>query len=238
VHEAYKAYDYKRLTNALMMFLSSDLSAFYFDIRKDRLYCDPKSSAARKAAIKVIDQILTHILLWMAPLLPFTAEDAWQSRFPSADSIHLTLLPQTPSAWHDKKLAHHWSQIRIARRVVTGALEVARAQGLCGSSLEMAPQVFVKDPALFSILGTIDFAQICITSSLSLEQSSGPKDAFRLPDVPEVAVICHKAQGRKCERSWKISPDVGADSRYPHVTPRDAQALYEWEQEQVKLAHV
>ena len=221
-----------------MAFLSTDLSAFYFDIRKDRLYCDPRSSLGRKAALKVIDQILTHVLLWMAPLLPFTTEDAWQARFPSEDSVHLAVLPKTPHAWRNPDLAQQWSYIRTVRRVVTGALEVARTQGLCGSSLEMAPQVFVKDLSLLNLLETIDFAEICITSGLSLEKGSGPQDAFCLPDVPDVAVICHKAQGRKCERSWKISPDVGTDPRYPYVTPRDAQALYEWEQEHAKLAHV
>jgi isoleucyl-tRNA synthetase len=238
VHEAYKTYDFRHLTSTLMTFLSTDLSAFYFDIRKDRLYCDPLSSPARKASLKVIDQILLHTTLWIAPILPFTAEDIWEARFPSDDSVHLALLPSVPNSWENETLHDYWSRVRTIRRVVTGALEVARAHGLCGSSLEMAPQVFIEDAKTLEELQTIDFGEICITSAFSFSKGKGPDDAFRLSDVPGVAVVCHKAQGQKCQRSWKISPDVGQDSRYPHVTPRDAQALYEWEQERTRMLHV
>jgi isoleucyl-tRNA synthetase len=99
----------------------------------------------------------------------------------------------------------------------------------------MAPHVFIEDAECLAELQTIDFAEVCITSALSFGRGPGPQEAFRLLDVPGVSVVCHRAQGQKCERSWKISPDVGQDPRYPNVTPRDAQALYEWEQERTKM---
>ena len=114
------------------------------------------------------------------------------------------------------------------RRVVTGALEIERALKRIGSSLESAPQVFVTDATLAALLQGIDFADVCITSSIEIAVGEGPQDAFRLDDVSGVAVVHKQAQGRKCARSWRISPDVGRDADYPDVTPRDAQALREW----------
>jgi len=114
------------------------------------------------------------------------------------------------------------------RRVVTGALELERAAKRIGSSLESAPLVYVSDPDLFGALVDIDLAEVSITSGATLVQGDGPPTAFRLPDVPGVAVVPALAEGRKCARSWKISAAVGSDPQYPDVTPRDAQALREW----------
>jgi isoleucyl-tRNA synthetase len=114
------------------------------------------------------------------------------------------------------------------RRVVTGALELERAGKRIGSSLEAAPVVHVADPDLFAALVDVDLAEISITSGATLVQGEGPREAFRLPDVPGVAVVPALAEGRKCARSWKISPAVGSDPQFPDVTPRDAQALREW----------
>ena len=131
--------------------------------------------------------------------------------------------------YRDEALAEKWKQIRRVRAVVTGALELERAGKRIGSSLEAAPHVFIADEALRAALEGVDFAEVCITSGLVLAQGDGPAEAFRLADVPGVAVVPARAEGRKCARSWKISPAVGQDPQYPDVTPRDAQALREWE---------
>jgi isoleucyl-tRNA synthetase len=230
VRQAYADFDFKRIFAALNAFMTSDLSAFYFDIRKDALYCDPISSLTRKACLTVLDQLFRSTVTWLAPMLPFTAEEAWLARHPSADgSVHLELFPQVPASWRDEALAEKWRKVRNVRRVITGALEIARAGKRIGSSLEAAPMVYVSDPELFGALVDIDLAEVSITSAATLVEGEGPPDAFRLDDVRGVAVEVRLAEGRKCARSWKILPSVGSDPAYPDVSPRDAQALREWD---------
>jgi isoleucyl-tRNA synthetase len=230
VREAYRAFDYKRIFAQLSAFMTSDLSAFYFDIRKDALYCDPASSHKRKAALTTVNHLFRCTVTWLAPILCFTAEEAWLSRYgESAPSVHLQTFPEVPASWRDDALAEKWRKIRAVRRVVTGALELERAQKRIGSSLEAAPVVHVVDAELFAAIVDADLAEICITSHATLAEGDGPADAFRLDDVRGVAVEPARAHGRKCARSWRISESVGADPDYPDVTPRDAQALREWE---------
>jgi isoleucyl-tRNA synthetase len=134
-----------------------------------------------------------------------------------------------PSSWRDDSLAEKWRKVRLVRRVVTGALEVERARKRIGSSLEAAPVVYICDPDLFAALVDIDLAEVSITSAATLVEGEGPPGAFRLDDVAGVAVEVRLAQGKKCARSWKVLPSVGSDPAYPDVSPRDAQALREWE---------
>jgi isoleucyl-tRNA synthetase len=227
VRDAYSRFDHKRVVARLSSFLNSDLSAFYFDIRKDALYCDPPSSAKRLAALEAIEQIFRCVTLWLAPILVFTSEEAWLSRYSQKASVHLETLPEVPANWRDDALAAKWEKIRRIRAVVTGALEIERAQKRIGSSLEAAPQVFIADETFRAVLDGVDFAEVCITSDISIASGEGPADAFRLDEVAGVAVVPGRAEGRKCARSWRISPLVGADPEYPDVTPRDAEALRE-----------
>jgi isoleucyl-tRNA synthetase len=230
VRQALAAFDYKRVFATLIPFMTIDLSAFYFDIRKDTLYCDPISSVKRKACLTVLDQQFRCLVTWLAPMLCFTAEEAWLLRYPSEDgSVHLETLPEIPRGWADEALAAKWEKVRNVRRVITGALELERAAKRIGSSLEAAPLVYVSDPDLFAALVEIDLAEVSITSAATLVEGEGPADAFRLPDVAGVAVVPRLAEGKKCARSWKISAGVGTDPHYPDVTPRDAQALREWD---------
>jgi isoleucyl-tRNA synthetase len=229
VRNAYAEFDYKTVVASLAAFMNSELSAFYFDIRKDTLYCDPPSSVARKAALTAIDIICDAILKWLAPVLSFTTEEAWRLYRPDAEpSVHLTLFPDGLDSFRDDALAAKWDTVRNIRRVVTGALEVERAAKRIGSSLEASPIVYVSDRQLLATLFDIDLAEVCITSNIEIREAEAPGDAFRLNDVPGVAVVVERAQGTKCARSWKIRPEVGDDSEYPDVTPRDAKALREW----------
>jgi isoleucyl-tRNA synthetase len=230
IREAYRTYDTKRVVALLNGFMTGDLSSFYFDVRKDALYCDPASSPVRRAALTAVEETFRRVTIWLAPVLAFTAEEAWLARFPSADgSVHLQTLPETSAAWRDDALAQRWARIRRVRRVVTGALEIERAAKRIGASLEAAPVVFVADPELRAALDGVDFAEICITSDIRVEAGEGPADAFRLDEVRGVAVVPALAEGRKCARSWKVTPAVGSDPDYPDVTPRDARALREWD---------
>ena len=230
IREAYATYDTKRIVALLNGFMTGDLSAFYFDVRKDALYCDPISSVTRRASLQVIDEAFRRVTIWLAPVLAFTAEEAWLDRYPSeAGSVHLQTLPETPADWRDDALAARWQKIRRVRRVVTGALEIERAAKRIGASLEAAPVVFVSDPDLLGALDGVDFAEVCITSAIAVRGGEGPADAFRLDEVKGVAVVPQRAEGRKCARSWRVTETVGADPAYPDVTPRDAQALREWD---------
>ena len=229
IRQAYADFDFKRIFAALNAFMTVDLSAFYFDIRKDVLYCDPYSSTTRKACLTVLDQLFRTTVCWLAPMLCFTAEEAWLAQDPAAQSVHLEPFPSVPAAWRDDPLAEKWRKLRNIRRVVTGALEIERAHKRIGSALEARPIIHVADPDLFAAAVDVDLAELCITSGAVLIEGEGPPEAFRLPDVPDVAVVPRLAEGRKCARSWKISPVVGLDPQFPDVTPRDAQALREWE---------
>jgi isoleucyl-tRNA synthetase len=229
VRKAYADFDYKTVVASLAAFMNTELSAFYFDIRKDTLYCDPPSSPARKAALTAIDMICDAILKWLAPVLSFTTEEAWRLYRPDAEpSVHLTLFPDGLALFRDDALAAKWEIIRNVRRVVTGALEVERAAKRIGSSLEASPIVYVSDRALLGTLFDVDLAEVCITSNYEVREGDAPEGAFHLNDVPGVAVVVEKAVGIKCARSWKILPTVGDDPDYPDVSPRDAQALREW----------
>jgi isoleucyl-tRNA synthetase len=227
IREAYARFDYKRVVARLSAFLNTDLSAFYFDIRKDALYCEPPSSMRRRATLEVIERMFRCVTTWLAPILVFTSEEAWLSRYADAVSVHLEDFPDVPSLWRDDALAARWDKIRRIRAVVTGALEIERAQKRIGSSLEAAPIVYVADESARGLLDSIDFAEICITSDITLADGAGPEDAFRLDEVAGIAVLSQPARGRKCARSWKISPLVGSDPDFPDVSPRDAQALRE-----------
>ena len=229
LRDAYARFDTKRVVARLSAFLATDLSAFYFDVRKDALYCDAPSSLRRRGALTTIEQVFRCVTLWLAPILVFTAEEAWLSRYPDAVSVHLEAFPDVPEDWRDPALAAKWEQVRAVRAVVTGALEIARANKAIGSSLEAAPQLFLATEALREAVRGVDLADVCITSDLTIEPGGGPDGAFRLPDVPGVAVVFRKAEGRKCARSWRIAPDVGSDAGFPDVTPRDADALRELE---------
>ena len=229
VRRGYAEFDYKRVFAALNSFMNTELSAFYFDVRKDALYCDPISSVTRKACLTVLDELHKCLCTWLAPVLAFTAEEVWLARHPSeTGSVHLQTFPEVPSRWRDEVLAEKWRKIRLVRRVVTGALEVERAQKRIGASLEAAPVIHIADAEQRKALDGIDMAEVCITSATTVVAGAGPKDAFRLEDVPGVAVEPKRAEGKKCARSWKISPAVGSDSQYPDVTLRDAQALREF----------
>lgn len=227
VRDGYDAFDFKKITRALIDFANVELSAFYFDIRKDALYCDAPSSLKRRASLCVISKLFDCLVTWLAPMLPFTTEEAWLSRYADAESVHLVQFPAIPSEWQNEAVAARWEKIRKVRTVVTGALEVERREKRIGSSLEAAPVVHVADPELLTALEGEDFAEICITSAISVVAGEGPADAFRLGEVQKVSVEQKLAEGQKCARSWRITTDVGSDPAFPDVSARDAAALRE-----------
>ncbi|WP_119679156.1 isoleucine--tRNA ligase [Indioceanicola profundi] len=229
VRDCIAGYDLHRLTTELHNFCAVDLSALYFDIRKDSLYCDRPDDVRRRATRTVMVHLLECLTAWLAPILCFTAEEAWlewlkQGGATGPESVHLRLFPDIPAEWRNDALAGKWAQVREVRRVVTGALELKRAEKAIGSSLQAAPTVYV-DSVWHDAVEDVDMAEICITSAITVEEGLAPAGAFTLPDVPNVGVVFATAEGGKCERCWRILPEVGSVAAHPGLCRRCADAV-------------
>ncbi len=199
VRTAIEDYDFMRMTKALHDFCNENLSAFYFDIRKDRLYCDHQNSHERRMTRSTMAMIYNGLTAWLAPILSFTAEEAWSYRpedvFDDVESVHLREFTKAPESWNNPSLAEKWAKIREVRETVTAAIEPHRADKTIGSSLEAAP-VIVVDDAYATALEGVDVAEIVITSEVQIEKGD------------KLEVKFAKAEGEKCSRCWKVLPEV------------------------------
>jgi len=222
-------YTFTGFYTALHNFCAVDLSAFYFDIRKDSLYCDRPDSLRRRAVRTVLDRLYHCLVTWLAPVLCFTAEEAWLARHPGeGESVHLQLFAEVPESWRDEALAARWARIRDLRRVVTGAIELARADKKIGASLQASPVVYAEAPYREAMRG-LDAAELWITSGAELrpaEELGADRDAlFTLADVPGVWTRFATAGGSKCERCWKVLPEVGRHAAHPTLCGRCVDAV-------------
>ena len=228
VRAAYEVYDFKKVMSALTTFCSVDLSAIYLDIRKDCVYCDAPDSFNRRAARTVMNEVVHRLMVWLAPIMPFTTEEAYLMSLQveaGPKSIHLMQFPETPADWKNDDLAARWKKIFDVRRVVTGALEIERREKRIGSSLEAAPEVYITDEALLDLVVAETPADLFITSEAKLIHDDAPGGAFTLDDVEGVGVVPVKVGGVKCARSWKYFDPTTADPDFPDITPRDADAV-------------
>jgi isoleucyl-tRNA synthetase len=220
-------YDFHALFTALHNFCAVDLSAFYFDVRKDSLYCDRPDSVTRRSVRTVLDHLFSCLTAWLAPVLCFTTEEAWLSRYGTdgpVPSVHLRTFVDIPQGWASPELAAKWDVVRDVRRVVTGALELERSAKRIGSSLQASPVVTVT-PEVHAILAGVDLAEVSITSDIRVMEGPVPEGAFTLEDVAGVGVISALAEGEKCERCWRVLPEVGKDPEHPTVCGRCADAV-------------
>jgi len=204
-------YDFHGIFTELHQFCNSDLSAFYFEIRKDMLYCDLPSAVGRRACRTVMHELFNRLTAWLAPILCFTAEEAWQSRVNDPEnSVHLRSYDAVPEIWHNPAIETKWTTIRQVRQVVMSALEKARNDGAIGASLQAAPNVYVTLEMEAAFAGQ-DVASLFITSDASIMTTPAPADAFRLDIVADVAVGFAQAVGGKCARCWKVMPEVTSE---------------------------
>lgn len=221
VRDCLARFDYNDLFIALHEFCNSDLSAFYFDVRKDSLYCDAPTADRRRAALWVMNQVFVHLTAWLSPILAFTAEEAWQHyAHKDTASVHLRVMPQVPGNWRDNLRGARWEKIRAMRSVVTAHLEALRADKTIGSALEAAVTVTVPDAETQKLLAEINFRDLCIVSQMEI--ALGAELDVKIQKIEDTA---------KCDRCWQYLPDVGADKNHPSVCQRCADAV-----EQVKLA--
>ena len=229
VREAYGRFSFQDVARPLTEFCQTDLSALFFDIRRDALYCDQPDSLKRRAARTVMDLAFERLTIWLAPLIPFTMEEAWTTRFPEAGSNCLRTFPDTPAAWSHPAEAARWARVQSVTSVVMGALEGERREKRLGGPLEAAPVVYIEDADLLAAFEGLDLAEVFRTSQATLVAGPGPEGAFALAEVPGVRVEPRKAEGRKCARSWRILPEVGQDPRYPDLSLRDAESVAAWD---------
>ena len=228
LRKACNAFEFHGFYAALHHFCATELSAFYLDIRKDSLYCDRADDLRRRAARTVLDILFDCLTAWLAPVICFTAEEAWTARHgDNAGSVHLRTFPDIPAGWRDDALAAKWSKVRALRRVVTGALEEERAAKRIGSSLDAAP-VVEATPDYVEAMAGVDLAEIAITSAAALTPAAEPRGAFVLPEIAGVAATPALADHPKCGRCWKKLPDVGADPDVPETCGRCADAVRAW----------
>ena len=208
VRKAYEAFDFGLVNSTLFNFCTNDLSAFYFDIRKDALYCDPRTSARRRSTRTVTDEIFRRIVTWFAPILCFTMEEAWTMRFGKEKSVHLNDFFPAPKNWASPDLIQKWNRIRDLRRVVTGVLELARANKDIGSSLEAAPVLYVTDPADKTLFDSVSLAEVAITSGARIEVVADLGDLYAVQGIAGAASKFAPASGEKCARCWMVLEEV------------------------------
>jgi isoleucyl-tRNA synthetase len=211
----YEAFNFKAAWRALSEFAIQDLSAFYFDIRKDAIYCDAPNSLRRRAARQVMATLLGTMTRLLAPICPFTAEEVYD-HFPEgmgerAESVHLLTFADIPESYRDDALGDHWRKLRGIRRVITGAIEEKRNEKAIGGSLEAATGLHIDDPALLDEAKGADWAEISITSQAVLGENPADPSAFRLGEQPGIAVTISRAEGDKCGRCWRVLPEVPED---------------------------
>ena len=226
VRRSVEAFDFHGMFSALHNFCAIDLSAFYFDIRKDRLYCDAPDDTRRRAVRTVLDRCFDCLVRWLAPVICFTAEEAWLARHGNAPgrSVHLELFPEVPAAWRNEALGERWATLREMRRVVTGALELERTAKRLRSSLQAAVELFVPE-RLVDLFQGIDIAELCITSAGAVRPGPAPADAFTLPDVADIGARVSAAPGERCERCWRVLPEVGQVLGYDDLCRRCADVV-------------
>ena len=224
IRTACTTYDFHGLFNELHNFCAVDLSAFYFDVRKDVLYCDAPSDLRRRAARTTLDIVYNCLVKWLAPFICFTAEEAWLARHPGDEqSVHLQNFMDIPANWQNDALATKWQTVRDVRRVVTGALEVERANKRIGSSLQAHPHVYAPQ-ATVDLLKDVAMDDVCITSSINIVAGAVPEGAYTVQDVKDIGVTTELASGEKCQRCWKVLPDVNKQKR-PGVCQRCSDAV-------------
>jgi isoleucyl-tRNA synthetase len=210
LRQAVADHDWTGVYPELHAFCAADLSAFYFDVRKDSLYCDATDSPRRRAARTVIDQLHRCLTTWLAPVLVATAEEAWLARFPdSLQSVHLQDWPAIPAEWRDEALAARWKAIREHRGQVTTELEALRVAKAIGSSLQAAVTLNLPGDAL---LGAAEWAEVLIVSDARIATAEAPHAVAR-------------AAGGKCDRCWRVLPEVGSSARHPTLCRRCEAAV-------------
>ncbi len=212
-----KNFTFQAFYSELHTFCSSDLSAFYFDIRKDSLYCDGFNDEKRRSSRTVLNEVFKCLTTWLAPVICHTAEEAWLAHIGSDndDSIHLKQFPNISEDWLDNDLNKKWINIRKIRRTINGALELARQDKIIGSSLDAEIKLYVKDNEYIPLIESIDINEIAIVSKYEIIEGSNIQAAYKEDSLKGLEIVVSKAKGDKCVRCWKIFDNFAYSSEDP-----------------------
>ncbi len=227
VRRAVETHDWTGVVPAIHQFCNSDLSAFYFDIRKDALYCDVmldrngqqiKQSDTRRACRTALDVLHRCLTIWLAPILPFTTDEAWQARFGEETCVHLEQFPDLPSNWRDPALDTRWNAVRAVRRIANMQIEEARRSGEITASLQaqLTLQFALDDPAH---LRDANWAEIVIVSTALVEIDPIPRNPGQTSPLRQSPLVT-QATGTKCARCWRVLPEVGTSQKHPGLCRR------------------
>ncbi|AQR61719.1 isoleucine--tRNA ligase [Brevundimonas sp. LM2] len=233
VRGAYETYRFQDVVRPVLEFCAGDLSALYFDIRKDSLYCDRPDAIRRRAARTVMHEVFLRLTAWLAPLTPFTMEEAWTTRYPQGGTNCARVIPETPGEWRNPEEAARWGSVKRLLEMVTAAIETARSEKLIGGAIDAAVHVQGGEYKFtaFDVNGQSrnEFAaEVFRTSQAFL--SDGPlgdvldKNPEKFPQIRIEPLSIPK-----CARSWRRVPDVGSDPAYPDLSARDADAVRWWD---------
>jgi isoleucyl-tRNA synthetase len=207
VRNAYNTYQFNRIYTELVNFCNSELSSLYFDIRKDSLYCDSDNSVRRLGTLTVFEHVFKCLVTWLAPFIPFAAEEVWQTLYPNSDSVHLQFFHEVDDNWFDEKLTNEWKMVRMVRNKVDAALEVLRTQKEIKSNMEARVTVYMNNEYK-QVVDEFDMAEFCIVSDFDAAYGS------------ELDVVAVKASTQKCERCWNLKNDVGTYDNHPTLCGR------------------
>ena len=206
IKKCVKDFNFHLMFTTLLNYCSNDLSAFYFDIRKDSIYCDTKENIKRRSSRTVLKLLFEYLVRWFAPSLVFTCEEAWKA-YGKKTSIHLENFKETPQSYENNEILNKWNSIKEIRKVLTGALELKRAEKVIGSSLQAHAKIYVSDD-IKEIVKNTDFSEVGIVSSYKIIRDNAPSTAFKLDNIDNVAVEIISAEGEKCKRCWKVLIEV------------------------------
>ena len=232
VRKAYVEYRFQDVVRPVLEFCSNDLSALYFDIRKDSLYCDRPDAIRRRAARTVMHEVFMRLTAWLAPLTPFTMEEAWGTRYPDGGSNCARVIPETPDEWQDSSSKLFWEAAESVREAANAALEAARRDKVIGSSLDAQIDIYADIPNFFWPFDEdeMSIADATLTSRAFLHVGvEPPSSAVTTQSQPFIHVTVTRIEDPKCARSWRRVPDVGSDSDYPELSARDADAVRWWD---------
>ena len=208
--KAIDSYTFQAFYSELNIFCSSDLSAFYFDIRKDSLYCDNAQNKVRRSARTVLYEVFKCLTAWLAPVICYTAEEAWLAHKgnENEDSIHLKQFPEISQNWINNEINDKWQKIRKIRKFINAALELARQEKIIGSSLEAKIVIYMQDSKYNSLLESIDIEEISIVSKVEIIKGNIIEEAYKEDNIEGLGVLVSAAAGKKCARCWKVDEKI------------------------------
>jgi isoleucyl-tRNA synthetase len=237
VIEAYEKFDFHDVFHNIYNFCVVDMSSFYLDVLKDRLYTFRSDSAERLAAQWVIYHILSTMTRLMAPILSFTAEEVWQSirqktkgyeqnTYEIEASVFLAKFPEVHEKYHDEELEQRWDDLFMLRNEVNKALELKRAERLIGNSLEAKIILILPDKYKSLLMQKIDsLPTFFIVSAVEISDKSF-EDSYKSLEIPGIAIVVERAPGKKCQRCWNWSEFVGSFSEAPEICERCHKVLF------------